>query len=318
MNSLPTHTINLSDKICCFELSSYEFSLPLVAIALPDKIILALINFPEDNESECLEWKELKEIHSESRVEAIAISPESTLSAIPKNIIIATGGSDFIIRIYSSDLEESDTVQPLIGHKSYINSVSWDYGGEYLASASDDHTVIIWKIKENYQKQATFFFRSAVMACKWHPDESDKLLVAEKNGNIHLYNVPDEEVLLSVEAPRNPLMCADWSLSNAAFISCIAAGETFIWDLKTPSRPVDMKHIHEDVGINIKFSPHNELVTASIGRPLTTLKIMHCKSQIPQVEAPLILYGGLCWHYKHPYVAAGQDRKLCFWKVLVK
>lgn len=318
MNSLPTHTINLSDKISCFELSSYEFSMPLVVIALTDKLILALIKFPEDNELECLEWKELKEIHSDARVEAIAISPESTLSAIPKNVVFAAAGSDFQVRVYSSDLEEADTVQVLAGHKSYINAVAWDYSGDYLASASDDHTVILWRIKDNFAKQTTFFFKSSVMACRWHPDESDKLLVAEKKGTIHLYNVPEEEVLLSVEAPRNPLMCADWALSNAAFVACIAAGETFVWDLKTPSRPIDTKHVHEDVGITIKFSPHNELVTASIGRPLTTLKIMHCKSQLPQLEAPLILSGGLSWHYKHPYVAAAQDRKLCFWKVLVK
>lgn len=267
---------------------------------------------------ECLEWKELKEIHSSgSKVELIRLSPNSTLVST-KSIVFCTASSDFNLRIYSTDLESANTVEILAGHKSYINTIAWDFSNEYLASGSDDHTLILWSLQDNFKCSATFYFKSSVVSCKWHPDELEKLMVAEKNGTIHLYNIPNGEVLLSVETILNPLMCADWSLSNSAFICAIAAGETFIWDLKTPSRPVDTKHIHEDVGIAIQFAPSNELVTASIGRPLTTLKIMNCKSQIPQVEAPLCLYGGLCWHYKHAYVGAAQDRKLCFWKVLVK
>lgn len=262
------------------------------------------------------------EIHSSGRVESIAISPNSTLASVPKSVVFCTASSDFNLRIYTTDLESknkgTNTVEILAGHKSYINSIAWDYSHQYLASGSDDHTLILWNVQETFKCSATFNFKSSVVACKWHPDELEKLMVAEKNGTIHLYNIPSGEVLLSVETILNPLMCADWSLSNSAFICAIAAGETFIWDLKTPSRPVDTKHIHEDVGLAIQFSPHNELVTASIGRPMTTLKVMNCKSQIPQVEAPLILYGGLCWHYKHAYVGAAQDRKLCFWKVIVK
>jgi len=318
MSSLPTHTINFLDKISCFELGWSEFMTEFVCIALMDKIILAIIKFPEDNEMGCLEWKELKELHSDSRIEALSISPESSLAVMPKNVIFCAAGSDFNLRIYTSDLAENDTVQVLSGHKSYINSIAWDYGGEFLASGSDDHTVALWKIGNNYSKEVTLYFKSSVMAVKWHQDEPDRLLVAEKAGVIHLYNAPEKEILLSVESPRVPLMGADWAPSNAAFITCISAGETFVWDLKAPCRPVDKKHIHEDVGMVVQFSPHNELVTASIGRPLTTLKIVHCKSQLPQVEAALSLFGGLSWHARHPYVAAAQDRRLCFWKVLVK
>lgn len=46
MNSIPTHTINFSDKISCFELSGYEFSQNLICLALTDKIILGILQFP--------------------------------------------------------------------------------------------------------------------------------------------------------------------------------------------------------------------------------------------------------------------------------
>jgi hypothetical protein len=41
-----TYSISFNDKILCFEFSPFEFSRNLVAIALPDKIILGLVGFP--------------------------------------------------------------------------------------------------------------------------------------------------------------------------------------------------------------------------------------------------------------------------------
>lgn len=84
------------------------------------------------------------------------------------------------------------------------------------------------------------------------------------------------------------------------------------------SRPIDTKPIHEDGGLVVRFSPNNEYVFASCGRPDVTLKVFHAKSQVAQLEAPLKLFGGLCWHYRLPYVAAAHDRKLCFWKIHTK
>jgi nuclear pore complex protein Nup37 len=74
------------------------------------------------------------------------------------------------------------------------------------------------------------------MSVKWHPLEAGKLLVAEKNGLIHLYNARTQQAILSLETSKNPLMYADWSLSNSAFVCAIAAGEITIWDLKKRPR----------------------------------------------------------------------------------
>lgn len=84
------------------------------------------------------------------------------------------------------------------------------------------------------------------------------------------------------------------------------------------SRPVETKPTHENVGRIIKFSPHSEYVTASIGRPNNTMKIIHMQSKFAQLEAPIKLFGGLCWHYKLPYIIAASDRKLLIWKVHIK
>lgn len=77
-----------------------------------------------------------------------------------------------------------------LGHTSYINAVAWDPEGRYLASVSDDNSCIIWTNNdEQCSEHSLFPLKSAGMSVKWHPDDSEKILVAEKKGVIHMYNV---------------------------------------------------------------------------------------------------------------------------------
>uniref|UniRef100_A0A4Y0BVR7 Nucleoporin Nup37 n=1 Tax=Anopheles funestus TaxID=62324 RepID=A0A4Y0BVR7_ANOFN len=315
--SPPTHTISLPEQIITFELSSYEWSQNLLCIALMDKLVLGSVRFPEENDNESFEWNQLKEIHHKSRPHSVAFAPETSLAVVPKKVIIASAGSDYKIHIFQSDLDQNDTVQLLEGHRSYVNHVSWDPDGEFLASCSDDNSCILWKCKEDYAQGPSFFFGSAVVSAKWHPEESGHLLIAEKCGVVHLYKVHLKTSMLSVETDTNPLSYVDWNLSNSAYVVAMARGNVFFWDLKNSSWPIENKPLHDECGHIVKFSPHSEHVVASIGKPNATLKVIHMKNKLPQIEAKLLLYGGLCWHYQLPYVVAASDRALCFWKVLI-
>lgn len=81
---------------------------------------------------------------------------------------------------------------------------------------------------------------------------------------------------------------------------------------------METKSVHEDCGVAVRFSPSNQQVVASIGRPNVTLKVTHLKSEMAQLVHSLKLFGGLCWHLWLPYVCAADDTKLCFWKVQIK
>lgn len=189
--------------------------------------------FQEETESELFEWTLLKEIANDTRCHAISFAPETSLVVLPKVVKLCYAGSDFLLRILRSDLQNEDSVQELRGHSSYINAVAWDPEGKYLASVSDDHTCIIWNSHDEFEsKMVLFFLKSAGMTVKWHPDDSEKILVAEKKGTIHMYNVVSQQIVLSIETPKVPLMSADWSISNRMQITALAAGEIFTWDLR--------------------------------------------------------------------------------------
>lgn len=65
----------------------------------------------------------------------------------------------------------------------------------------------------------------------------------------------------------------------------------------------------------MKFSPSNENLIASIGRPDNTLKITNLKNKHPILCGRVRLLGGLTWHQRLPIVCGGSDRQLVFWKL---
>lgn len=45
------------------------------------------------------------------------------------------------------DTETGDIIHTFKGHKEGINDIAWSFDGEFLASASDDKSIIIWSLE---------------------------------------------------------------------------------------------------------------------------------------------------------------------------
>lgn len=52
------------------------------------------------------------------------------------------------------------------------------------------------------------------MSVCWHPEETFKLMVAEKNGTIRFYDLLAQQAILSLESEQMPLMSAHWCLKT--------------------------------------------------------------------------------------------------------
>lgn len=271
----------------------------------------------EESENDCFEWNQLKEVFHEYRTTAVAFSPETSLAVLPKSVTLCAAFSDHNLGIFNSDLKDDDTLRILRGHNSYINDIDWEPEGKYLASASDDHSLILWNCRDNFDPCRRLPFDSCVTACRFHVSDKDKMLIGTKNGVIRYYNIETDQIILSFETSQ-PLMAIDWAPSNYLIIAAISGSEVTTWNLRKTDRPVDTKEVYENSGRIIRFSPVNEHLTASIGCPNWTLKVLHTKSQLPKLCISLDLFGGLCWHHRLPYIAAAFDRKLAFWNVLSK
>lgn len=123
--------------------------------------------------------------------------------------------------------------QSLEGHTDYINCISYEPEGEILASVSDDHTCKLWMIKEDQKCAATFYLNSPGMSACWHSEEPCKLLVAEKNGLIQMYNIRSQQAIMSLDAGMILLSSADWA-PNPLKVVTLTAGQLLLWDVSRP------------------------------------------------------------------------------------
>lgn len=191
------------------------------------------LSFQEDNTNEEFSWERLRELDQDTRSHAIAIAPDTSLGMLPKLVKFCTAGADFVVRIFRSNLDDSDTVQEVNRHTSYVNDVAWESSGRFLASVSDDHSCQIRSQHDDFKSEIVFRLKSPGVVVRWHPESPEKVLVAEKRGTIHIYNIESRQIVHSIETNKSPLMGADWN-RNPFLVTALAAGEASVFDLRCP------------------------------------------------------------------------------------
>ncbi|CAH1159790.1 unnamed protein product [Phaedon cochleariae] len=294
-------------QILYIQFSPFEWSQDVLLVGFREKILLVHIDI---SDKICI--KVLTEFSHQARCTTISMSPETSLTSLPNQVVFCAAGNDFKLRIFSSDLDENSKCLVIGKHASYINDTMFDPENDYLASTSDDNTVQIWSV-DGYKLKCTFNLTSAGMNVCWHRSDSCKLMVAEKIGVIRFYNVESETPVLSIDYNK-PLSSSHWAPSDRDFIASLQLGELLIWDLTKPCLPLHNNIVFTENGGHIKFSPQGELV-AAVNSLDSNLKIIHVKSQTVKLTAAVSLPTNVCWHYRFPLVCVGDDFKLCFWKV---
>merc|ERR1712173_14346 len=136
------------------------------------------------------------------------------------------------------------------------------------------------------------------MSVQWHQEELGKVLVGQKSGIISLFNSLTLQPILSVDCGIAPLTSTDWCQSNALLLTAAVSSELVMFDLSTPSLPTNRRHVHGEGARYTRCSRHSESLVATAG-----------KSGVMLLSAEMVLVGGMSWHCRLPYLAAGGDRE---------
>jgi len=311
--SEPVQRFPLPSRVFSTEFSPFPWSSNLLAIGLQSSITIGQCWFTEDdaNTSE-LKWEVVKEIHHDTRVQAMTWSPKTSLMVAPKVIEFATSGTDHKVRLFTSDLAEVN-VRILKGHTDYVNSLVFEpEKGDQLLTGSDDHTAKLW---EDGECVTTLHFKSPVMSVKWHQEEMGKVLIGQKSGIISLYNSLTLQPILSVDCGVSPLLATDWSMANSLLIAAAVSTELIMFDLSSPSLPTSRRTVHIEGARYASCSRHTDSLIATSGRPGNCLKVWHTKSSGGLVSNEMVVVGGLSWHVRLPYLAVGSDREVQLFRV---
>jgi len=319
----PALTIPLHEKVYTTEMYQ-DRSQNLVAIGLKLSVVIVELAFEESSNRaeqtncESVKYQIIQKINHDSRVQCIAWSPETSLTVSPKCLKFATGGADYNVRIFSSDLADNQRAQELRGgHSDYVNALAYQPSdGSQIVSGSDDHTIALWDSFSG-QRLHTVTFKSAVMAVSWHPEEVSKLMVAEKNGILHMFNIVSYHPILSLDCGDGPLLSADWSLYNSLLIATSIRSDVIIWDLSKMA-PITKKYLRQDNVKSVKMSPTSESVLATAGQPNYSVKISNIKNSHISALMTNQPVGGISWHPAKSFLVVGHDENVSIYHVTKK
>jgi len=313
-NDEPVHRVPVSSRVFVTEFSQFQWSAGLLAVGFQSSLTIGQCYFPEeeDNRTE-FQFDTLKEIHHDTRVQAIAWSPKTSLVVVPKCVELATSGTDHKLRIFSTDLTGQVNVRVLKGHTDYINSVVFECEkGDQVLTGSDDHTAKLWQDGECV---GTLYFKSPVMSVAWHQEDLGKVLVGQKSGIISLFNSSSLQPIMSVDCGVAPLLSTDWSLTNSLLLTAAASVDLVMFDMSRPSLPSVRRPVHNEGVSSVRISRYSDSLIATAGRPNNCVKISHTKSQQVLFSTQQPVVGGLSWHLRLPYLAVGNDREISLYKV---
>ena len=122
-------TIPLHEKVYTTEVFQ-DRSQNLVAVGLRSSVVILELlfedspNHSDQGNYESINYQVIQKINHDSRVQCFAWSPETSMTVSPKSLKFATGGADYNVRIFSSDLADNEGVRVLRGgHSDYVNAL---------------------------------------------------------------------------------------------------------------------------------------------------------------------------------------------------
>ncbi|XP_047491350.1 nucleoporin Nup37-like [Penaeus chinensis] len=314
VNIAPALSVNTRTQVLALEFSPYEWSRGLLAVALPTSVAVYSIKFKEEGDGTSEECGQVWEWHVSSQPVCLAWSPSATLRAAPRCLQVTLGSTDHKVTQLTSDLGDSHTAQDILSHTDFVNSVTYNGdSGNLVASVGDDLTARVWD--SNLQSQvAKFLLTSPGMVVRFHPEDPDLLLVAEKVGVLRVYSVTGGCSTLSVRCP-GPLLSADWSIPDPSLLVAAGAKGLTVWNLA--SQQPRSEHVEVGGGekvLNVAVCRSVTGLVATHAAP-HTVRVTHLHSNKVPIAAHLKVVGGISWHQNLPYLAVGSDRRILFWKI---
>nr|CAH0099185.1 unnamed protein product [Daphnia galeata] len=316
--SRPFHSVGLGDEeIFCLSFSPYEWSKNFLAIGTENKVAVANVQYENDE----IQFNVIREFHHLCPVVSLSWSSLSSSDTVPKVCKFATAGVDGKIRIYTSDLAQSENVMELSGHADNVNSIAFqpDINEQFLISTSDDFTCKIWST-ETGELLKTIPLQSPGMAVRFNPSEPSKFFVTEKSGVTRVFSTVNFSPVTSLSnnfSCQDPALDADWSSCNPTHIVTSLGGRIQNWDLESLRLPEDTTTVSCEMVRKVRFHPTIDTLVAVLGSPGPVVTVLRSLGPV-MITDSLMAASDLSWHYSLPLLAVANDRSVRFWKLLLK
>ena len=90
-----------------------------------------------------------------------------------------------------------------------------------------------------------------------------QLMVAEKKGCVHIFNLEAKLPIITITCPEFPLLQADWSESNSLKVGAVGGSSWYVWDISKSSLPVESGPAHSTIATGFKWCRTSDSVFAT-------------------------------------------------------
>jgi WD40 repeat protein len=129
--------------------------------------------------------------------------PVRCLVFSPRGGLLATGGQDHTVRLWST---EGRAQRTLLGHEGPVRCLAVSPNGEFLASAGTDGTIHLWHLPEGAPVATLEGHRDPVTALAVSADGS-VLASASEDTTVRLWRLPDGKALRTLAGHRETVTC---------------------------------------------------------------------------------------------------------------
>jgi WD40 repeat protein len=181
----------------------------------------------------------------------------------------------------------------LRGHLGPVNTVAFSPDDKWLASGSDDKTVMVWDTATGMRVYVLQGHKASVTSVAFSPD-ARLLASASKDKTVQLSLAATGEKLLSLEGHTDDVMCVAFSPDGKNVASGSKDKSVIIWDAET-GKKVGVLSGHKSGAFGLAFGMRDMLVSSGDHGPI---KFWNYKTgvELPGPDKPLghtLAVGGL-------------------------
>jgi WD40 repeat protein len=123
----------------------------------------------------------------------------------------------------------------LIGHQKAINAVDVDSEKGVIASASDDHSAMLWWLSSATPRMTLRGHREALLAIAVRPGDWLQVATGSRDDTIRLWDIQTGTEIRTLRGHKGDVSGVDFTNDGNQLVSAAADNTIMIWDLKSDS-----------------------------------------------------------------------------------
>lgn len=143
-----------------------------------------------------------------------------------------------------------------------MNDIAWSSDGEFLASASDDKTIILWNIELNAVAKTLHGHTNLVFCVNFNP-RSNLLVSGGYDETVRVWDVARGRSMKVLPAHSDPVTAVGFSHDGTLIVSCAMDGLIRIWDADSGQCLKTLVDDDNPICSHVTFSPNSRYILAA-------------------------------------------------------